>query len=109
MNFCPHCGQPVTLAAGRYTVRDISGREYDVVLEGEKNAYRLPYYLRIDLGLFYQMKYRWGSIEPNLQVINVLNRKNVYVRTYDLTTNPATFDDISQLPFLPTIGVTVNF
>ncbi len=102
-------GQPVTLAAGRYTVRDINGREYNVVLEGEKNAYRLPYYLRIDLGLFYQRKYRWGSVEPNLQVINILDRKNVYIRNYDLTTNPATFDDISQLPFLPTIGVTVNF
>ncbi len=68
-----------------------------------------PFYLRIDAGLFYQKKYRWGSIEPNLQVINVMNRKNVYIRNYDLTTDPATFDDVTQLPFLPTLGVTVNF
>jgi hypothetical protein len=39
----------------------------------------------------------------------VYNRKNVYVRSYDMTENPATFQDVTMLPFLPTIGVTAHF
>ncbi len=102
-------GQPTTLAAGRYTVRDINGRLYDVVLDGDKNSTRLPDYVRIDLGLSYHRPFRGWSIEPNLQIINILNRKNVYIRAYDLTKNPAEFDDINQLPFLPTLGINVHF
>ncbi len=102
-------GQPMTLAAGRYTVRDLNGREFDTVLEGEKNAYRLPSYQRLDLGLFYEKRFRGWSIEPNLQIINVLARKNVYIRSYDLTRNPAVFEDVTMLPFLPTLGINVSF
>lgn len=102
-------GQPTTLAAGRYTVRDINGRTYDVVLDGEKNANRLPDYVRIDVGVYAKRHYRSWTIEPSFQIVNLLNRKNVYIRTYDLTKNPARFEDIHQLPFLPTLGVNVTF
>lgn len=102
-------GQPLTLPAGRYTFRDINGREYDTVLEGEKNASRLPAYHRLDVGISGSYPFRGWQIEPELQIVNLYNRKNVYVRSYDLTKNPATFKDVTMLPLLPTVGVTVRF
>jgi len=102
-------GQPVTLAAGRYTVRDITGREYDTVLDGDYHAYRLPDYHRLDMGLTYSTKWRGMIIEPNLYLINVYDRENVYIRAYDTSKNPVEFEDVTMLPFLPTVGVRVTF
>ena len=102
-------GQPTTLAAGRYTVTDVTGRTYDVALPGELNAYRLPDFHRLDVGVSRTFRVGGTTVEPNLQIINVYNHENVYLRTYDLTTNPATFDDVTMFPFLPTIGVNVTF
>lgn len=102
-------GQPTTLAAGRYTVRDISGREYDTMLEGEKNAYRLPDYHRLDIGFSWKKKWRGMIIEPNIQVINALDNENVYIRTYDMETNPVEFEDLAMLPRMPNLGVRITF
>jgi hypothetical protein len=102
-------GQPLTLATGRYAVRDITGREHTLALEGEMNAYRLPPYHRLDLGLSKQFKTHGLIVEPGLQIVNVYNRKNIYIRTYDTTKNPAEYQDVTMLPFLPTLGVSVKF
>lgn len=102
-------GQPMTLATGRYTVLDITGRNHGAVLDGEKNTSRLPDYHRLDVGLTLHRQFRGWSLDPEIQIINVYNRKNVYIRSYDTTENPATFQDVTMLPFLPTVGVTVHF
>jgi len=102
-------GQPTTLAEGRYSVVDPTGREYDAVLDGELNAYRLPAYHRLDVGISYAGKWRGLVIEPNLQVINLYDRDNVYLRLYDTSKNPVVFEDIAMLPRIPTIGVRVSF
>lgn len=102
-------GQPTTLAAGRYTVRDITGREHDDFFPGEFHGQRLPAYHRLDVGVSYRKQFRTWSLEPNLEIINVYNHKNVYLRNYDLESNPARFDDVNELPILPTLGLTINF
>lgn len=102
-------GQPTTLAAGRYTVYDITGRSYDTTLDGEMNAYRLPDYHRLDVGLSYVTEWKGMIIEPNLQIINLYDRDNVFIRAYDTTKNPVEFEDVTMLPLLPTLGVRVSF
>ncbi|MFN8179762.1 MAG: TonB-dependent receptor [bacterium] len=102
-------GQPTTLAAGRYTVTDVAGRTHDVALLGPLNEGRLPDFHRLDAGISRKYTVKGCLVEPNLQIINVYNHKNVYLRSYDLTTNPATFHDVHMLPFLPTLGVNVTF
>ncbi len=102
-------GQPTTLASARYTVTDVTGRVYDVTLDGSKNAYRLPDYHRLDIGLFLKKKFKSWEIEPYLQVINAYKHENVYIRSYDTTENPVTYDDITMLPLLPTVGININF
>jgi hypothetical protein len=39
----------------------------------------------------------------------VYNRENVYIRAYDTAKNPVEFEDVTMLPFLPTVGVRVTF
>ncbi len=102
-------GQPVTLATARYLVRDITGREYHTVLDGEKNAYRLPGYFRLDLSIQKRWKFRGWELEPSIQAINVLDHDNVYLRLYDLEENPAKYHDITMLPFVPSITLNVFF
>lgn len=102
-------GQPMTRASARYSVVDINGREEIIVLDGEKNAYRLPDYHRLDLGLYYTKKYQKWTLEPYLQVINVYNNENVYIRTYDAEANPIEYEDVTMLPLIPTIGVNITF
>ncbi len=109
MSFRYGTGQPTTLAAGRYTVTDVTGRTYDVTLAGDLNENRLPDFHRLDVGISRRWKFRTWTIEPNLQIINLYNHKNVYIRSYDLTKNPAEFEDVTMLPLLPTIGVDVRF
>jgi len=109
LNFRYGTGQPTTLATGRYTVRDVNGRAYDIVLDGKLNDARLPAFHRLDVGLSKVYRLRGWSIEPTLQVINVYNHKNVYLRSYDLTKNPAEHEDVNMFPLLPTLGVNVRF
>lgn len=109
LNFRYGTGQPTTLGAGRYTVQDVTGREYDAILPGGYNVSRLPDYHRLDLGITYSKQFKGWSLEPTLQIINVYNRENVYQRFYDTSENPLKFEDVTMLPLIPTIGVRVSF
>ena len=109
LNFHYGSGQPTTLGAGRYTVRDIAGREHDAILPGVLNACRLPDYHRLDVGLTYHIDLGETVLEPTLQIINIYNHKNVYIRYYDTAKNPVEIEDVTMLPFLPTIGITIAF
>jgi len=102
-------GQPYTEATARYTEMDQSGRIHYKTLEGKKNFYRLPAYHRLDIGLFYNTRIFKLPTEVYVQAVNVYNHKNVWFRKYDLNTNPATVEEITMIPFLPTFGISVNF
>ncbi|MBN2411470.1 TonB-dependent receptor [candidate division KSB1 bacterium] len=102
-------GQPYTEATARYTEMDQSGRTHYETLDGKKNFYRLPAYHRLDIGLFYNTRIFKLPAEIYIQAVNVYNHKNVWFRHYDLDTNPATVEDITMIPFVPTAGISVNF
>jgi len=70
----------------------------------------LPSYQRVDLsfarqGTFFGI----GEAELQLQIINVLNRKNVWFQNYDFDENPIKITDVTLLPVLPSISYTVKF
>jgi hypothetical protein len=102
-------GQPLTLPVGRVTVVDATGRSYDVVVERERNTSRLPDYHRLDLAVGGRWHPFGWTLEPELQIVNAYARRNVWIRTYDTSKNPAEFKDVTQLPFLPTINIKVEF
>src|SRR5690606_38030161 len=85
----------------------------EVVL-GERNSGRLPGYLRLDVAARKRYEKHWFgrrvSVTPYLQVLNVLNTRNV------LLAEPQPYGDRGpelsywpQLPFFPTFGVQWSF
>ena len=76
---------------------------------GDRNASRYPTFQRLDLMLAQRYTKGRASISPYLQVVNAYNRKNVFIYTFDYTNNPPERQATSQFPFLPSIGLTVEF
>jgi len=73
------------------------------------NSDRYPYYGRFDVSFRWETR-KWGGIlRPYLQLVNLFNRKNVFVYTFDYSTAPATRSAVSQLPLLPSAGVEFVF
>ncbi len=74
-----------------------------------RNGGRLPLYHRVDLGVERTFRKGDARITPSLHLINLYNRQNVFSYLYDYQSTPPTREAVSQLPLLPTIGLTVAF
>ena len=77
------------------------------IVFGPTNGARHPVHHRLDISLRKTWEKRWGRVTPYLNVINVYNRKNVFINHH--TYYAGSTDGISMLPILPTIGVEVSF
>ncbi len=78
-------------------------------IAGPINSARFPHYSRLDLGFRWSFR-KWGaSWEPFLQIANLYNRRNVFLYLFDYGNAPPTRTGVSQLPFLPTLGLEVRF
>ena len=75
---------------------------------GARNAGRLPPTQRLDLTLTRDFGGRI-KVTPFLSLINAYNAKNVFMYTFDYTGTPPTRKAFSQLPLLPTFGVTLEW
>ncbi len=109
-------GTPYTAVIGQYQLRT-----YDpatgawapqnglLPIRGTYDALRYPDYLRLDLGI--SRDYRWGSavITPTLSIINATNHHNPFSYTWSYNSTPPTRALVTDLPFLPSIGVRVQF
>jgi hypothetical protein len=123
LNFIFTSGQPITLPSSTYFVNTLPAwNNYDPtgqklpsyqLYPGSIDSFRLPDYIRLDLSITWQKDYGSWSIAPYFQIFNVGNRKNVWFINYSSTgQNGAIVQNITtetQLPFLPSLGVTVKF
>lgn len=103
--------QPRFLFLGGRLAWRTAGQEegdYAVVL-GDRNAERYPVYHRLDLSFRKDFEKSWGTLTPHVDVVNVLNRRNVLFYFYELERDPPVRSGVSMFPFLPTIGVEVRF
>ena len=76
---------------------------------GPINGERYPPYTRLDLG-FRWTWHRWGAVwNPYFQIVNLYNRRNVFLYFFDYGVTPPTRTGVSQLPFLPSFGMEVHF
>jgi hypothetical protein len=109
---------PYTPLDAQIVRREYSGRgvwesgtvERDVQpIGGERNSARFPPFHRLDLSV--QRSFRKGrsTVTPFLSVVNAYNRQNVYAYDVDFENAPPSRKAISQLPVLPTAGLTVEF
>ena len=105
---------PYTPVLGKY-VRYSWDYHYNEIEEeiynrlGSKNSQRYPTYHRMDVSI--RKRWRIWGLEnyPYLQIVNVYNRKNVFLYFWDHDTNPSSFVTVPMFPFLPTIGMEINF
>ena len=104
-------GQAYTAPTGRYEVAGVpTGNALDGLYSPALNNARLPPYNRVDAG--FQRNGRIGPLrdtELQLQVVNVYSRRNVWFITYDFEQNPVEQTQVTQLPRLPNVSLTVHF
>ena len=86
---------------------DATTREW--TSNGEINSAHLPYYLSIDLR--YQKEFRMHSrpLRFYIDLMNVLNRKNVIGHRYGINNNGPYEENSSFLGLLPTFGLIYDF
>ena len=101
-------GKPYTEVVDVLYLPDSTGKDTLIVpVEGPINGKRFPFYSRVDVRI--QRTFFLGNkpLECYLEVINLLNRKNVYDYSYnrDYSKKKA----IHQLPILPVLGAKFSF
>lgn len=76
---------------------------------GPINGQRYPPYTRLDVG-FRWTWHHWGAVwNPYLQMVNLYNRRNVFLYFFDYGVTPPTRTGVSQLPLLPSFGMEIHF
>jgi hypothetical protein len=78
-------------------------------VRGPRNGERFPFYWRLDLSAERRFEIGGTSIKPYLNFVNVFNRKNVFLYTLDSKVDPPLIKGASQLPFLPSFGLRMEW
>jgi hypothetical protein len=100
-------GQPITKAEGVYSPGfDLPGQSLPF---SRQNGYRVSNYNRLDVAYRLHYDYRHWKLAPYIEVVNLYNRKNVLSLDYKFKDNPPVVAETHQLPFLPSVGVNVEF
>lgn len=101
-------GRAYTAPESQYALEMLDGEEVSYIHVSDKNGYRLPDYLRLDLSVSRQFESEFWRTEVGLSIFNATNHKNVWYREYNLDTTPVTITDATMLGFTPTFYVQVN-
>jgi len=88
---------------------------YPQTLMSYSDSYRLPAYNRLDISLKFLWETKSMTIEPYLEVINLLNQDNIWSITtnpvIDETTGDITLDEFksTMFPLIPFLGVNIKW
>lgn len=108
-------GSAISLPVGRFVIQDIEGGDLTIVPEYlQRNSFRMAAYHRLDLGLVWKFKRKWGESDLTFSVYNAYNRRNPYFIYFeelrDETTDLLTGFEAKQVSLFPVIpSVTYNF
>ncbi len=123
LDFVFTSGQPITLPSSMYFINTLPAWDY-YSLTGKRlpsfqlypgmiDSFKLPDYIRLDLSITWQKDFGTWSIAPYLQIYNAGNRKNVWFIRYTSSEQNGiitpTITTESELPLLPSLGVTIKF
>ena len=81
----------------------------DETVRGGRNDERFPLYWRLDLSAERRFEVGGATLKPYLNIVNVFNRKNVFLYTLDADTDPPTVKGGSQFPLLPSFGLRLEW
>lgn len=115
-------GAAFTLPIGKYDIIDDSNQEggtSEVFIYGERNANRMRAYHRLDVGINFRKKKKWGERTLNISIYNLYARQNPYYyfvdgeEQYDQTGNVVSertfLSQQSLFPILPSISYGFRF
>lgn len=104
-------GRPYTAPLGGYQLTLLDGSTRDYVAVGEKNAFRLPHYERLDASISFELRNKNGNNIGNIaaSVFNILNRKNVWYKEFQMSEGNVVETDINYLGITPNVSLTLNF
>lgn len=85
------------------------GSAGDEIVRGPRNAERFPLYWRLDLSAERRFAVGGATLKPYFNLVNVLNRKNVFLYTLEADEDPPRVRGVSQFPFLPSFGLRVDW
>lgn len=95
-----------TVSAGEHTALAFFGEEYILDYFTSVNNYKMPDYIRLDLGCNFSLKTH-NPQELTLGVYNVLNRHNPFSIIYDDRSRE--WRQVSLLPIMPSFSYRVYF
>ena len=112
-------GDAITLGQSNYAAvfptmqgGDVSYNVTEVTEYGERNSFRMAAYHRLDLGIQFHKKTKWGGESViDVSVYNVYNRKNpfYYYVQYDAKKQQNVLMQVSLFPVLPSISYYLKF
>ncbi|AHM60854.1 TonB-dependent receptor plug [Flammeovirgaceae bacterium 311] len=109
-------GSLTTLPPGRFYVQGQQATLSKIVpLYTERNNFQIPAYHRMDAGLIYKLKPRWGEAELSLGVYNAYNRRNVYFMYFERLPQEKSKElklvarQVSLFPVLPSVSFNYKF
>lgn len=83
---------------------------YTVNDYGEKNGFRMAPYHRLDIGLMYDKKYKWGGVGTwEVSIYNAYNRANPYFYYTSSEQGRQVLKQVSLFPIVPSVSYSLKF
>ena len=95
-----------TVSAGEYPAFTLFGETIIIDYFTSTNNYRMPDYIRLDIGCNIDFKTRYPQ-ELNIGIYNVLNRHNPFSIIYDDKSRE--WRQVSLIPIMPSISYKIKF
>ncbi len=90
------------LPAGRFTFQDVPGGTFQAVVPDylDRNTFRLPSYQRLDLGLVWKFRPKWGESDLTFNIVNAYDRRNAFFIFLEPEFNQVTdeFGNVFEIP-----------
>lgn len=102
-------GKPYTSPVGTYELTMLDGNTQNYVSIGEKNAFRLPDYQRVDVSASYNFKLGTTKAQLGLSIFNVLNHKNIWYKSFEIIDEDLISTDVTTLGITPNVFFNINF
>jgi len=115
-------GQHITLSDAQYISNfnfdtgEFDSNKNDITVLSAKNAYRMPPYHRLDIGMNFHKQKRWGEATWSMGVYNAYNRHNSYLiyadytrKNSELVTDKKVIKSFSMFPIIPYVTYGFKF
>lgn len=105
--FTYQSGHRETVPAGSWWDNNIISGETEIEFHTTLNNYRMPAYIRMDIGALFEFTNIRFPQTLNIGVYNVMNRHNPFSLTYNPDTKQ--WNQISLLPVMPSLKYSIQF